>query len=452
MKSNLKNSLFVGLAALGFVAAAGSINADAASYAKVTSNSTMKASVNVNWNASNALYTKAGTLKGAKVVASKTTLDDLKDSNKGQKNVLAYRVATTNRGSVYYKVVTFDGKYRGWIYGGKSTDKIAGGLTEYATVKDTKDVEFDGSYYNLTKAGKENNGKETTYKAPAWTTYKVGRTVVDGTSHAKDLLKVTKEATTSREGQKWVYVEDQTDAKFSGWVLDGSLTKTTEVPASEGVTVNYVDYKNPSKVINSIVMPFVATDKNAAADKQVMDATGMSNGARAKIAAGLQKGYLFSNNGTAVTDAKNGVFADYASAQKVAKGGSVTVYVMQDKTVTVNGQYFYDVALGTSNPLNDVKSSTNGSVKSSDVKLSGVNGTEISDEDLTKAVSDAKLTNVYTANADGKYTKYTFDVASTKAINGGSSLTFTDNGKIKLGYTKGSTTVTLDKNTNTFSE
>lgn len=369
MKKSLKKTLFAGVAALSFVAVAGvsSTNASAKSYAKVTSNKALTTDAttrNVAVNGANALYTKAGTLKGAKTVATKTTLAGLKNSNQGQKNFRAYRVATTNRGSVYYKVVSFDKTFRGWIYGGKSVTAFAGGIALFntttapaaansasassassasSTEQTTALTDAQKSAnYKIAKVGTANDGTQVTYTYPAWTEYKKGRVITDSTPYKDAIFKITDETVRTREGDLWVKIAatDPANAKANGWIKFSALTQTSDVPASEGVTVNYVD-KATGKTVASKVLPFTADSSTSTVmsfDPMTKDTTSSAYKNNQLVFSNLPVGYgIKDNSGKYVV----GGYGQTIPVQ-ATKGSSIVYYVTKNAVTKSINPIFYE--------------------------------------------------------------------------------------------------------------
>ncbi|GEP72914.1 hypothetical protein LRA02_17820 [Lentilactobacillus rapi] len=380
MNNRIKKSLFVGLAALGFVAVAGAANANPASaktYAKVVSNKTLTANAtdrNVNFTGNSALYSKAGTLKGARVKASKTTLNGLASSTSSKNNVRAYRVATTNRGSVYYKVVTFDGQYRGWIYGGKTANVFGGGVESYSTTTDPKAADNTASSnsssatststssnqntgltdaqksatYKIATTGTSNDGTQVTYKTPAWTQYKQGRVITDSSKYKDATFKITDQTTRTREGDLWVKVEatDSANSAANGWIkfsglTTGSTTPTDNFDANKSVKIAYRDVTTGKTIDKTNTWTTASTDtKQGDATTGKVDNTGRSVSDFIPYT-GAPSGYAFSYkdaNGSK-TDINN--LSVTPSADSAKFGDTLTVDVTPTAAAT-KVQYYYE--------------------------------------------------------------------------------------------------------------
>lgn len=340
MQSSLKKSLYLGLAALSFASvAAVSTTASAKSAAKVTSDKVLTTEAtkrNVNLTGTNAIYSKPGTVKGAKVVATTTTAKNLNKSTTSRENFRAYRVAKTNRGSIYYKVVSYNKAYRGWVYGGKSDTAFAGGLTSYDTFKEgTLTADQKSGNYKLANPGKTEAG--LTYKQPAWTQYKIGKTIADTTAYKDATFSVDKVGTRTREGDTWVHVVNQNtaDTKADGWILLSNLTQTNAFNAASQVKVNINNLKGETLKSFNYNVGTTATNTNAA-DNSVYDSTATPT----KFADGFKSAVDSALNGTGYKVDGTNTLNQVANLKS---GSTLTIYATEGtqagSKVSVFGQY-----------------------------------------------------------------------------------------------------------------
>ncbi|KID43469.1 hypothetical protein [Levilactobacillus brevis] len=436
MQKSLKNSLYLGLAVLSLGAVATvSTTANAASKAKVTSDVTLKTAAesrNVEATGTNALYSKPGTVRGAKRVASKTTMKKMANSKKSADYFRAYRVAKTNRGTVYYKVVSMDGKYRGYIYGGKDIKAFAGGIKSADTTT-TASMPAKTTGYHLANANK--NGlwtapKNTQYKAKSISLYSVNKT---------DTFTVSKAENKTREGSLYYYVTDDNDNSIAGWIYAGkgynasattqslgglSLTAENAVATeNNSVTVNYLGANG-----NSVgTKMFVTAVKNTKKDAKVNLDKNINNQTLAdfiKDATNTPAGYKLSNSDTDVDTITNAA----------VYGGTVRVNVYKAATSSID--FYYGVSetqkldVTTLSKGKPAISKANAALLTNDgdktVVTNGATVTDnfFSDKLFSKLLTSngndaASVANSTIKNGDKYYISYTYNKESTAAVNAG---------------------------------
>lgn len=231
LKSKLLSGLLICSAVLG-VGLSGVTDAQAKSKSvTVRSNRTMKSAVTVNANGKYAVLNRAGQLSGKKkTVTSKARLRTMSKSKSGKHYFRAYRVARLSNGRVYYKVVSFDGKYRGWIYGGKNLNKVAGGIRKTTTVKNV-------GLPNTNKVYKFKS-KQVLWHRPQWAVYKNKKILANTSKYTGHDLIVTRAVTLNRGGTKYYYVKNLTNSKLSGWVKASGLSVKGDRDADGEAEVN----------------------------------------------------------------------------------------------------------------------------------------------------------------------------------------------------------------------
>ncbi|CAJ1229504.1 hypothetical protein LZY01_10950 [Levilactobacillus zymae] len=272
MQSRLKKTLYLSLAAISLGAASlSATSASAKSYATAGAYQALKTDAttrNVEATGTNALYTKPGTVKGAKVVASKATMAKLASSQKSSDYFRAYGVKTTNRGSVYYRVVTMDGKYRGYVYGGTVATAFEGGIKSANTLTDAT-MPLNKTVYL------SDTNKDALWTSPKYTQYKATKINLQNTTSV-DAWTILAAKTETRGGALYYYVQNAKTPTIKGWVLaSGTSTNSTAATAHNSVTIKYqaadgstvstVSWVNPQAktAANGVAVAVKATDENS---------------------------------------------------------------------------------------------------------------------------------------------------------------------------------------------
>lgn len=408
MQSRLTKSLFLGLAVLS-LGAVSATTAQAASKTKVTSTSNLSYSGskrNVQTNGKNALYTKPGVVKGAKKVLSKTSMKKFGTSKKSKQYFRAYKMAKTNKGTYYYKVVSMDGKYRGYVYGGKKKGTFAGGIKKSYTTK-TVDMPATKTMY-FAKPGTHN----VPWSAPRYTQYGASAKISDTTPYATDELTVTKAVKKSREGTLYYRIEDAQHPEVNGYIYYKALTATkpsTVFNDKTDVKVNFkttdgTDVKSTTltglKDAKGVVSAAKGTDVTADAKSQITDAWAKS----------LLKGtgYTYPS-----TDQVNS-----SALASVKTGDTVTLFVVKNANAdTAISYYNYKSQVSGSDTLTVYDGKTASATTVVLPKISAAfTGTADTDYSASDVEAYLKANNLLTLNtpsykdANGKqvYTQYTF--------------------------------------------
>jgi hypothetical protein len=223
MRSSFAKSIYVGAAVLGLagLSAVTTTTASAKSYATAGAYTALAdKSQNVTVTGTNAIYSKPGTVKGAKVVASKKTVAKLAASKKSSDTFYAYGTKTTNRGSVYYKIVTMDKKYRGYVYAGKTAGTFTAGIKAAETTTAATTPARTTGYYL------KDVSKNTLWTAPKNTDINAKKVSLYGVAKNSQFT-VDQAATKTKEGSLYYHVTDHDNPSISGWIYAGKGYDTT---------------------------------------------------------------------------------------------------------------------------------------------------------------------------------------------------------------------------------
>lgn len=197
-----------------------------------------------------ALYTKPETMKGARLVASKEKMSQFGRYTRSDANFYATRIMNRpNRGStyffqaygyrvmtngdIYYRVVSMNKKYRGYVYGGKTLGQFSKGIVAAQTTRRVSQYNFANEPVGIVTPGILWNVVPYTQ----YPTKKLGQmadTPITTLPHLAK-FKIKRAAQRVREGDQYYLVVSEDNHHLKGWVNRQYIVSYNEVLGNFGV-------------------------------------------------------------------------------------------------------------------------------------------------------------------------------------------------------------------------
>jgi hypothetical protein len=297
----------------------------------------------------------------------------LATSKKSANYFRAYGQKVTNRGSVYYRVVTMDGKYRGYVYGGKTEGTFAGGVkAAETTTKATNPIKLQNYYL-------KDVSKNTLWTAPKYTQYKASKVDLYG-AQKTDAFKVDQAQTKTREGSLYYHVTDVNDSSISGWIYAGKgydANATTQDLGGLSLTVSDAAATNDNSV--KVVYRDATTKAQVGTSTWITALTTTKSGDAVKTTDLNAAKQSLSDFVTAAKPANYSVGADYVAPATTQYGSTLYVDVTATATSKIN------LNVDTVTPITNTDKTT------TDVTTPLTKGTKLTTADVTVSGFDSTL-------------------------------------------------------------
>lgn len=207
-----------------------------------------------------ALLSKPSGMKGCRVLKSRHAMRKVAKSRRFGDYFMAYRMATTVHGRVYYKIVSYNFKYRGWM--------SAKSLHSVKTSRKARTLRQRRVFFR-------HPARNKTYVYPYRSIIYNPVIAKNMNKIAHDPLEITATRKTYRGRVKSYYVTDRHDPKINGWVRADEVSDHPSKDSDQHFDRNSevrIDFANNGRVFKRSILPDGGTERGQNVTKNLTGA------------------------------------------------------------------------------------------------------------------------------------------------------------------------------------